>query len=61
MCDYLTTSLWCVAMQKTVRVRGKITGHRQAHIFKIQECEHHKCEKQNKKGCLIGKEVEGSF
>jgi len=49
------SSCWCYAMQRQVRVKGRIVGKRQADLLEILDCERKDCSKSYAVDCLIGK------
>lgn len=61
MSEKIDTSCWCYAINKTVQISGVITGHRQADLLKIIECEEAMCIDRNEPCCLLGKIREGKW
>jgi hypothetical protein len=57
----VNVSCWCYAVQRQVKVSGKIVGRRAAELLEITDCSEASCPKRGAVDCLIGKVREGRW
>jgi hypothetical protein len=57
----MTIYQWCAEAQQQVQIKVKYRGKRQATVVEVIDCNYNECLTRNRKGCLIGKELEGKF